>query len=46
MKPSPVALAVVRTATRLLPAGDVRRRYRWELAADLYYLDRPHRTCN
>ena len=42
MTPSPVALALVRTATRLLPAGDIRRRYRWELAADLYYLDRSH----
>ena len=42
MRQSPVALAMVRTATRLLPAGEVRRRYRWELAADLYYLDRSH----
>jgi hypothetical protein len=42
MKPDPVALVLVRTATRLLPAGEVRRRYRWELYADLHYLERPH----
>ena len=42
MRPSPVALGLVRLSTRLLPAGEPRLRYRWELYADLNYLDRPH----
>ncbi len=42
MKPSPVALGMVRVTARLLPAGHVRQRYRWELFADLSQLDRPH----
>ena len=42
MKPSPIALGMVRLSTRLLPSGDVRQRYRWELAADLSHLDRSH----
>ena len=42
MKPTPVALGLVRLSTRLLPAGESRRRYRSELAADLSVLDRPH----
>lgn len=42
MKPSPLALGMVRLSTRLLPSGDVRQRYRWELFADLSHLDRPH----
>jgi hypothetical protein len=33
---------MVRLSTRILPAGDLRRRYRWELYADLSALDRPH----
>ena len=40
--PTPVALGLVRLSTRLLPAGDTRQRYRWELFADLSALDRPH----
>jgi hypothetical protein len=42
MRPTPVALGLVRLSTRLLPAGEFRQRYRWELYADLNYLDRPH----
>ena len=42
MKPTPVALGLVRLSTRLLPAGETRKRYRWELFADLSALDRPH----
>ncbi len=42
MKPTPVALGLVRLSTRLLPAGDLRERYRWELFADLSSLDRSH----
>ena len=42
MNPSPVALGMVRLSTRLLPRGDVRQRYRWELFADLSQLDRSH----
>jgi hypothetical protein len=42
MKPTPVALGLVRLSTRLLPAGELRQRYRWELFADLSSLDRPH----
>src|SRR5262245_61487554 len=42
MKPSPIALGMVRLSTRLLPSGDVRQRYRWELFADLSHLDRSH----
>ena len=42
MKPTPVALGLVRLSTRLLPAGDLRQRYRWELYADLSSLDRSH----
>lgn len=42
MKPTPVALGLVRLSTRLLPAGESRQRYRWELYADLSALDRPH----
>ena len=42
MKPTPVALGLVRLSTRLLPAGDLRQRYRWELFADLSALDRSH----
>ena len=42
MKPTPVALGMVRLSTRLLPAGEFRQRYRWELCADLNHLDRPH----
>ena len=42
MKPTPVALGLVRPATRLLPAGEARERYRWELFADLAALDRSH----
>jgi hypothetical protein len=42
MKPSPIPLGMVRATARLLPAGDVRQRYRWELSADLSQLDRPH----
>ncbi len=42
MRPTPVALGLVRLSTRLLPAGDTRQRYRWELYADLTALDRSH----
>lgn len=42
MKPSPIALGMVRLSTQLLPSGDVRQRYRWELVADLYHIDRSH----
>ena len=42
MNPSPVALGMVRLSTRMLPSGEVRQRYRWELFADLSHLDRPH----
>jgi hypothetical protein len=42
MKPTPVALGLVRLSTRMLPAGAMRQRYRWELFADLSALDRPH----
>jgi hypothetical protein len=42
VKPTPVALGLVRLSTRMLPAGDTRQRYRWELYADLTALDRPH----
>jgi hypothetical protein len=41
MKPTPVALGLVRLSTRLIPPGDTRQRYRWELYADLSSLDRP-----
>ena len=30
MKPTPVALGLVRLSTRLLPAGETRQRYRWD----------------
>ena len=33
---------MVRLSTRLLPAGETRQRYRWELFADLSALDHPH----
>lgn len=36
------AAAMVRLATRMLPAGETRQRYRFELVADLSYLDRSH----
>ena len=42
MKPTPVALGLVRLSTRMLPPGDTRQRYRWELYADLATLDRSH----
>jgi hypothetical protein len=42
MRATPVALGLVRLSTRMLPAGDVRQRYRWELYADLTALDRSH----
>jgi hypothetical protein len=42
MRPTPVALGLVRLSTRLLPAGELRQRYRWELYGDLSALDRPH----
>jgi hypothetical protein len=41
-RPGAVPLGLVRLATTLLPAGETRRRYRSELAADLQYLDRSH----
>ncbi len=41
-RPGALALGLVRLATALLPPGDVRGRYRYELVADLQYLDRPH----
>jgi len=42
MRPTPVALGLVRISARLIPPGDTRQRYRWELYADLTALDRPH----
>jgi hypothetical protein len=42
VKPTPVALGLVRLSTRMLPAGEVRQRYRWELFAELSALDRSH----
>ena len=41
-RPGALALGLVRLATTLLPPGETRQRYRWELVADLQYLDRPH----
>jgi hypothetical protein len=41
-RPRPVALGLVRLATSLLPPGEARQRYRYELVSDLQYLDRPH----
>ena len=43
-RPGPVPLGLVRLATQALPAGEVRQRYRFELVADLQYLDRPHQV--
>ena len=40
-RPGAFALGVVRLATTLLPRSE-RVRYRYELVADLHYLDRPH----
>lgn len=34
MRGSPIALGMVRFSTRLLPAGEIRQRYRWELVED------------
>jgi hypothetical protein len=42
MRPTPIALGMVRLSTRLLPPGDIRQRYRWELVADLSHLHRSH----
>lgn len=41
-RPLAPAAAAVRLATRMLPPGDARGRYRSELIADLSYLDRAH----
>ena len=41
-RPGALSLGLVRLATTLLPSGDVRQRYRYELVADLQYLDHPH----
>lgn len=41
-RPLAPAATLVRLATRMLPAGDVRQRYRCELVADLSYLNRSH----
>jgi len=35
---------MVRLSTRLLPPGETRQRYRWEMFADLSALDRPHQV--
>lgn len=41
-RPLAPAAGLVRLATRMLPPGDSRGRYRSELVADLSYLDRSH----
>jgi hypothetical protein len=43
-RPGRVPLVLVRLVTQALPAGAVRQRYRFEMVADLQYLDRPHQV--